>query len=296
MKRLKEIYREIRPNFLYDITKWLVKVMLVGLAVLMAASYFFIQWLQSQPASLWAALGLFAVALLMVFTAAALVNKYQRRSQPAGAVNDSGVSQNTARDLNVESATIEELRNRVEQLEQERTITAEQHRASIQRLSDELETLKTKYKWLRELAEKDKKHISKYVYILFHRVRYEGLNELSPYIEIVFRIINASVFPITIDNDIKDGAIYLNHIELNPKMTKIDGSLQYIPRDEREPSFLVIKQWLTPTEAKHISTITSSSDDKLYFGNLRLDVRGASNDLEVEPQRLSLPSNVSLRE
>lgn len=146
-------------------------------------------------------------------------------------------------------------------------------------------------KWLHELAARDKNNVSRYVYIIFDRIDYEGLAELSPYIEIIFYIINASVYIINIDKNIEDGAVYLNGVELNPKQAKIDGSLKYISRDDRgEKKLLVIKQWLTPTEVARIRN--PLPDDKLYFSRLKLIVNGAYDTEGVLPQRLSLPSSV----
>jgi hypothetical protein len=256
---LKALFREIRPNFLYDVTKWVVRIVLIGMAMLIAASYLFIQWFQLQPASLWAALVLFAVALFLMFAAPAIINKYQKRLNPT-ATREEPNAENTQ--------AVEELNDHIKKLEEEKAAN----------------------KWLLDLAKRDKTNISQYVHVLNGSVDYKGLAELSPYIEISFRIINASVYSITIDKNIEDGAVYLSDVELNPKMTKIDGSLRNISRGEREVRLLVIKQWLTPTEVERINN--PRPDDKLYFSRLSLTIRGGNGDEEVRPERLSLPSSI----
>jgi uncharacterized small protein (DUF1192 family) len=155
-----------------------------------------------------------------------------------------------------------------------------------------LEALKTNYRWLYEIAERDKRHINSYVYIIFRKVNYRGLDEIEPYIEVIFDIINGSVYNIIIDKDIKDGAVYFNNTPLNSKQTEIDGSLHSISRNENERRFLVIKQWVSPELAKRIKN--SQPDDKLFFNRLWLNVRDADSNSEVRPQRLSLPSEIAI--
>jgi hypothetical protein len=152
-----------------------------------------------------------------------------------------------------------------------------------------LDQNKAQYGWLHEAAEGDKRNISKYVYIIFRKVKYEGLDEIEPYIEIFFDIINASVYNIIIDKGIQDGAVYFNDKELNPKQAKLGGSLHSISRDERKQRFLVIKQWISQELAKRIKN--PLPDDKLYFDRLWLNV-GAANNSEVDSGRLSLPSHI----
>lgn len=149
-------------------------------------------------------------------------------------------------------------------------------------------------KKLHEIAESDKRRISKYVWIIYRRVEYEGLTATDPYIEIIFDIINASVYSISIDKKIEQGAVYLNNEELNPQQTKIDGSLQNISRDDRGDSrgVLVIKQWLTPTLAARIRN--PLPDDELHFSRLSLIVKGADDSEGIAPQRLSLPRSIPI--
>lgn len=159
----------------------------------------------------------------------------------------------------------------------------------------ELAVFKNQYEWLQKLAERDKSNISRYVYVIFSEVNYKGLNELDPYIEIGFYIINASVYDITIDKNIQDGAVYFNELKLNPKQTEVLGSLQHISRDDRgERRELVLQQWLTKDVAERVKHPLPG--DKLFFNRLHLNVQGADSNQGIRAQRLSLPSSISIEE
>lgn len=155
-----------------------------------------------------------------------------------------------------------------------------------------LKTFKEQNYWLSELAERDKNNVGRYVYVFFSNIKYGGLTELDPYLEIHFDIINASVYNISIDKTIQDGAVYFNNLKLNPKQTEILGSLQYISRDDRgEQRQLIIQQWLAKDVAERIRN--PKPDDKLHF-RLTIYVRGADNTQGIREQRLSLPPSVPL--
>ena len=191
-------------------------------------------------------------------------------------------------------ADVKKLADHIAELEGE----IEECRRANEQLSQTEQNLRSnleEYKWLHELAEQEKRNISRYVYINFREVQYLGLEELSPYVEIVFDIINASIYVITIDRNIEDGAVHLNSARLNPKQTEILGPLQYISRNDRgEQKVLIIKQWLSPTEAERIKH--PQPGDKFYFGSLRLIVKGADETKGVTAQRLSLPSSIDISE
>lgn len=190
-------------------------------------------------------------------------------------------------------------KTRIEELERDKkadAVTIRQLNNKADNLSRDAEAYSSKLaalKWLGVIAERDKSQISQYVYIFFLNVNYEGLNALQPYIEIVFYVINASVYNVTIDKGIKDGAVYLDGEELNPREATIKGSLQNISRDDRsEKRLLVIKQRLTDKEVQRIRN--PLPDDKLSFDRLHLEVRGADGDQGVGAQRLSLPSSIPI--
>jgi len=147
-------------------------------------------------------------------------------------------------------------------------------------------------KWLHAIAEGDKRNINRQVHIVFLKVDYAGLAEITQYVEIIFKVINASVYHITIDKQIQDGAVYLNNTKLNPKQTEILGSLENIARGEQEKRLLVIQQWLTPAEAERISK--PLSDDKFNLSRLSLRVSGGYDGADVKSQRLFLPSSVPI--
>jgi hypothetical protein len=179
----------------------------------------------------------------------------------------------------------------------EDAVLIRQYKSSSERLTQEHQTLRAeldKLKWLRESADRDKSNINNYVYIIFHRVDYAGLDDpYKPYIEIYFKIINASVYRITISKNIEDGAVYLNQDhDLNSNDAKIDGSLQNISRDENELRWLVIKQRLAPGEAERIKN--PQPGDKLIFGRLHLNVKGKNGYYETDWQRLHLPSEIPI--
>ena len=206
----------------------------------------------------------------------------------------------------------EELEDRVKDLERENAAleNAREHASNlyeeaskkIERLQNDIEILQSsnasriseleQLSWLRDLAQGDKTNFNGYVYIIFRNVRYEGLDEIEPYIEIFFDIINASVYPIIIDKDIEDGAVYFNDIRLKPKLAELDGSLHFISRDDRKQRLLVIRQGVLPELAKRLKE--RLPDDKLFFNRLHLQVRAKVGDTETRPQRLSLPESVSI--
>ena len=170
-------------------------------------------------------------------------------------------------------------------------VTSEQLQ-KLERENAELQTFKEQNYWLYELAQRDKNNVGRYVYVFFSHIKYEGLTELDPYLEIYFDIINASVYNISIDKTIQDGAVYFNHLKLNPKQTEILGPIQYISREDRgEQRQLIIQQWLAKDVAERIRN--PKPDDKLHF-RLTIYVRGADDTQGVREQRLSLPSSIPL--
>lgn len=243
-----------------------------------------------RGAPLYIALGAF-VALGTTVIAASVLRYFKRRA-------NSGL---TAKEPTALAAI--QLSERVEELEREK-VALEKAREGASELyekarneNDTLQMVITSrikelesYKWVHDIANRDKSNIGRYVYIIFRNVRYEGLDEIESHIEIVFNIINASVYNIIIDKDIENGAVYFNDLELNPKQAKLDGSLHSISRDDRgEVRVLIIKQWVSPELAKRIKN--PQPNDKLSFNRLWLNVRAANNS-EIKPQRLSLPPEI----
>lgn len=210
------------------------------------------------------------------------------------------------------AAHIEELVGRVKELERENAALEkarenasnlyEEASKKIERLQNDVDILQSsnasriseleQLSWLRGLAQNERANFNGYVYIIFSKVKYEGLDKIEPYIEIFFDIINASVYPIIIDKNIEDGAVYFNDIRLKPKLAELDGSLHIISRDDRKQRFLVIRQGVFPELAKRIKE--RLPDDKLFFNRLHLQVRAKVDGTETSPQRLSLPESVSI--
>jgi hypothetical protein len=170
-----------------------------------------------------------------------------------------------------------------------RIIELEGENSALKTAKKSLESDLGALKWLKELADRDKSNIGRYVYILFRKIKYEGLDELDPYIEIIFDIINASVYDITIDKNILSGAVYFNSLKLNPKQTEILGSIQNISREDRgEGRLLVIQQWF-PNKDVAERIRKPQPGDVLRFNTLSLTVNAGDGNPEVRSQRLTLP-------
>jgi hypothetical protein len=303
MSKIKPIVREIRGNALWDGIKfilWIAGVALLNTGVLTVLARYF----STITPDAWLIIVTFLLSFLFI-NIGFLIARRQRKRHPESLPTPKEENLNTEN-----SRVAEQLNERIEELEREKTALEkardyasnlyerarkeiETKDIQISSRDSELETLKSKYGWLHEQAERDKRGISKYVYIIFSKVKYEGLDEIEPHIEIFFNIINASVYSIIIDKDIKGGAVYFNSTELNPKQAKIDGSLHPISRGENEKRFLVIKQWVSPELAKRIKN--PQPNDELYFNRLWLSVSGGESNPEVVPGRLSLPSSIPIK-
>lgn len=302
MSQIKPIVREIRGNALWDAIKFILWI--AGSALVnTGALAILVRYFSAIALDVWLIIGVFILSFLFIgigFLIARRQRKQHETKTPA------------AESLNAEHAkTLEQLNERIGELEREKAALEKARENAgnlyerarqdivtkdiqISSRDSELETLKSKYGWLHQQAEQDKRSIGKYVYIIFSKVKYDGLDEIDPHIEIFFNIINASVYDIVIDKEIQNGAVYFNNTELNPKQAKLDGSLHSISRGENEQRHLVIKQWVSPELAKRIKN--PQPDDKFHFNRLWLNVKGRDDNIEVEPQRLSLPSSIPIKE
>lgn len=301
-KRIWSAVRALFPNVAWDAIKNLdrLAVWIIGGASLIGTvAVSIIQRLQGLPQDLLGIL-LIAVIWLLILGTVYVVSKVKsRRAQPK--------SENQAESDKLQSQEQSDAEKSIEPLATQKSELETQIQglnkdiARLQEDNDKLQFSITErikeleqWAWLRQIADNDKRNISRYVYIIFRKVSYEGLNaELQKYIEIYFDIINASVYSITIDKTIQGGAVYLNNEELNPNSTTIDGSLHNISRDERgDRPFLVIKLRFTPTEAERIRN--PLPEDKLHFNRLWINVKAENTNSDEQPKRLCLPSEIPI--
>jgi hypothetical protein len=305
---LKTAIRSLSPNAAWDAIKnapslyaWIIG----GGTVIGTFATTVIQRVQGLPQDV---IGILLIAFLwlLVLTLVYSVSWYKRRRTQSIAETSKNETPQQLETILAFKEQLEKKDKRINALEEEKAqlekdrnadaLTIRQYKDKAETLSREAKASSEKLaslKWLEESAERDKNTISGHVHIIFQKVNYEGIsNARRPYIEIVFYVINASVYNITIDNKIHGGAIYLNNDDLNPNDATIHGTLQNITRDERELRPLVIKQRLASGEAADIRN--PQPGDKLRLGMLHLAVRGKRGDYETEWQRLHLPSEIPI--
>jgi hypothetical protein len=138
-----------------------------------------------------------------------------------------------------------------------------------------------------EIAEQQRRGIARQVLAVNPRMNFKGLREHAPYFTVTFDVVNTSVFLVSIE-EIK-GALFLNGNLLSGSAKLMATGLQYLPVGDRRE--LVIQQWVNPQEASLILDATDAST-QLGFAGLDVRIKGGSNSLNIEPQRLVLPTAI----
>ncbi|HVF43391.1 MAG TPA: hypothetical protein VM936_10295 [Pyrinomonadaceae bacterium] len=154
------------------------------------------------------------------------------------------------------------------------------------------ETTSDADRWLRELAERDKREIDKYVVAREPSIDYSGLDATVPYFVITFKVANYSVHPISIDAQDVKGAIYRNDEEISGNL-KIVSHIGNLSRGD-EPMTLALKQWVSPEEVTLI--VNPMLDTVLKFDRLRITIKAGDDALKIQPKLLRLPSGIPIKE
>lgn len=254
-----------------------------------------LRWLFS-PTSAFALTGLFLV--LFVLAVLYVIRTNLRPQQTAQEAQNIPVGE-----------TVDEREGRIKELENERDVAlrerehfrrdaekqgerAQAHGIRVDVVEGRLKELKTKYKWLYEIAESDKADIDKFVVAKDPAVNYEGLSAGAPYFVITFNVVNYSVYQISIDPKEVEGAIYRNDEEISGNL-KMVSRIENLARGD-EPMVLELKQWVSPQEIPLL--INPLLDTVLKFDRIKIYVKGGDGLSGIAPQRLRLPSGVTIKE
>ena len=252
-----------------------------------------------------------AHALTGLFLAAFLVAVY-RTIYPKERLDRSVGQQENEEQIPVEDA--EQLRGRIAELEREKTVVDKdksvlkerietlnaQHRSELERLQrqtetqsiqisvrdGELETLKTKYGWLHEVAGEDAQDIGKRVFVTPGEVRYNLSSDL-PQIDFDFIAFNGSVYSLSIDPT-PEGEITCGKKPFI-EAKRVNG-FKNLAHGYQGTFTLELR--LSPTEAARILKKQQSGEDVFYFGHLTIKVNGGDYYPNLTAKPLKLPDRV----
>src|SRR5437588_184242 len=154
----------------------------------------------------------------------------------------------------------------------------------LERGQSELTVLKTRYEWLANIAEEDRKDVSKAVFVVLKEVS-NHLTASIPRIYFTFTLFNGSVYSLSIDPSV-EGEIRCRKESIMGAM-KVNGfkNLAHGCSGEFTLTF-------EPTQAgaNFILEAQKSDEDWFWFDQLTIKVSGDSK--EVESKRLKLPEGV----
>lgn len=220
---------------------------------------------------------------------------YQLNRHPALA--QVAVSNNQSLNAEPVAAThFEQVDERIKELERKLEEETKKYQSQLNQKEDvlkhlnsvelELDTLKTQYKWLHELADQDKKVIDQRVKVIgCEIIGHDLLKEL--YVDFKFTILNASVYAVSIDENSIKGDIYFNSRLLSKGNRIIENAARFSGHAEIKD--FIVRQWFDRDE---IGDILDSSDnaDKFRLGGLDITVNGRSDDAGVYPKKLNVYS------
>jgi hypothetical protein len=156
---------------------------------------------------------------------------------------------------------------------------------ALERELAELSALKSRYEWLRNIAEEDRKDISKAAFVILKDVS-NRLADSIPRIYFTFTVFNGSVYSLSIDPSVEG--------EIRCRKTSIMGAMKVhgfkdLPHGSAGNFTLTFEP--TAAGANFILEAQRSGEDWFWFDQLKIKVV-AGGGKEIEPKRLNLPEDV----
>jgi hypothetical protein len=222
-----------------------------------------------------------AIGVAVGFGLAALLLRVLRQRQTA---REARVKQDRITELEDEKAALvrskEEAQREIDRLKHDEVGLS----LSLNSRIHELEN----YKWLHEMAERDKKEIDKYVVVREPSIDYQEMKGANPYFIVSFKVFNYSVHGISIFLEEDTRAIYRNDKELSGYL-KSDRRVVNLRRGHGH-MVLALKQWVSVPETTLINNPLIYADEPivLNFDEVILTIKGADESLGIEPKRLKL--------
>ncbi|MDT5156477.1 MAG: hypothetical protein QOH51_834 [Acidobacteriota bacterium] len=138
-------------------------------------------------------------------------------------------------------------------------------------------------RWLHELADNDRRFIDNFVTLLTCEIgRHDLVHEL--YVEFKFTILNASVYAVEINDDVK-GDVYLNTRLLSKDLKMAKDSIRYFRHGE-SGSFM-IRQWLSSEEVKDFLG-GSNKAGQFRLTGLEVVIKGQSPNSNLIPKNVQV--------
>ncbi|HEV2707911.1 MAG TPA: hypothetical protein VGV59_18470 [Pyrinomonadaceae bacterium] len=301
LDRLKKPFKwftlETLGNGLYDLIG-----MLWRSAIMTAVATLVVKYASTIPPDVGLIICLFIVALVF-FGLQRFIDR--RRNRPSS----KETVESTPEAEQIPDVNIEELRGRIKELEDGKAAdarTIEQQRTQIGQLQHDaqthsmraefrdrqLETLKTQYEWLHEMAEEQAKDISKYVVVEQVRFCYHEFIAPIPYLIFAVDIRNKSVFDITIEDEMK------GHIRIAGE--RLHGEKELVHNPKIPPSdkgTLTIKQRLGSVEVELVKGCEKEYLGAFYyFDKLEIMIAARTEIPRFERPPLQLPEHISSKD
>lgn len=149
------------------------------------------------------------------------------------------------------------------------------------RAIEELATSET-YGTLRDdHIRSSRNQINQYVRVLDYGVGPSGISEAMPYIDLWFKLLNVSIFPLTISDTVQ-GTLRLNNKPMSGNIKVRTRSRDMGHNGEFK---LSCRQWLSKEESNYILNEANDSEE-FSFCDLEIMIRGVSDEHAIAPQLL----------